>query len=71
MPLLPYYPGNGTKVLVGVRWIGEYPRGSDGCCAFCHGDPCAERSGPETHIGKFYAENPKAETCPMCDGRAT
>lgn len=38
-----------------VSYIAEYPRGGGphGTCAFCHGDPCAETSGPYAEISKY------------------
>ncbi len=56
--------------LVEVCSIGEFARGPDGLCAFCHGDPCNERPTEEdTPIKRFYKENEWANTCPCCDGR--
>ncbi len=49
----------------------EYPRGTDGTCALCQGDPCNEHSPPDSNIAKFYANNTWADTCPVCDGRPT
>jgi hypothetical protein len=69
--LVPFFPGNGERVMLEVSYLADYPRGTDGTCAFCHGDPCGERSAPDTDIMKYWAENTWAETCPMCDGRPT
>jgi hypothetical protein len=68
--LVPFLDGVG-EVMLTVIYIAEYPRGVDGTCAFCHGDPCAERSGPDTLIGKYFAEYSWAETCPCCAGKPT
>lgn len=71
--------GDGTQEYIEVACIAEYPRGADGLCAYCHGDPCAER--PEsagTQIGDFYWRARHAEwrvssylSCPCCEGRPT
>lgn len=65
--------GDGAEpdTVLDVIYIAEYPRGEDGTCAYCHGDPCAETSGPETLIGAYFARNKWAATCPNCDGRPT
>lgn len=56
--------------MVEVSWVSDYARGPDGRCAFCHGDSCAEKSGEDTPIGRYFKENEEwAETCPCCDGR--
>lgn len=69
--LVPWI-GDGTDgVLLTVIYIAEYPRGVDGTCAYCHGDPCAERSGPDSLIGAYFARNSWASTCPCCEGRPT
>ncbi|HEY0820998.1 MAG TPA: hypothetical protein VGD46_19585 [Rhizobacter sp.] len=49
----------------------EYPRGPDGLCALCKGDPCNEESEPDSLIARWWAANPHASTCPVCDGRPT
>jgi hypothetical protein len=67
--LVPFLGDGEDAVLLTVIYIAEYPRGLDGTCAYCHGDPCAERSGPETLIGDFFLRNGWAEACPCCDGR--
>jgi hypothetical protein len=58
-----------------VSYVSNYPRGSDGYCAFCHGDPCNERSNENSLIAKFYNDckesNNSVDTCPMCNGRAS
>jgi hypothetical protein len=66
-----FLPGNGTEVFVDVKYIAQFPRGADGTCAFCHGDPCNEESDSDSEIAKYFAETKNAETCPMCEGRAT
>jgi len=55
--------------MLSVIYLADFARGVDGTCAFCHGDPCAEFGGPTTLIGAYFARNPRAETCPLCDGR--
>lgn len=67
---VPYIIGDGTgEVMLSVAYVAEFPRDARGTCAFCHGDPLAERCGPETLIGAYFARNPTAETCPLCDGQ--
>lgn len=68
---VPYYIGDGSgRMFLYVAVIAQFPRDGDHLCAFCHGDPCAEHSGPETNIGAYFERNPRsAETCPLCDGR--
>jgi hypothetical protein len=51
--------------------MGDFPRDEEGTCAFCHGDPCAETSPPDSAIARYYRENPRAETCPTCAGQPT
>lgn len=64
--------GNGFEdVTLDVTYIAEYARGPGSTCAFCHGDPCAESSGEETDIRKFLIKNVYADTCPVCQGRAS
>jgi hypothetical protein len=53
---------------------GGFARGTDGQCAFCHGDPCAEWSEPNTPIYRYMRDadgryRPGRSTCPCCDGR--
>lgn len=68
--LVPFLPDERGPILLTVRYWADYLRGPDDTCAFCHGDPCAERSGPDTLIGNWFARNGSwAETCPCCDGR--
>lgn len=66
-----YCPGDGTTVELDVDYISDFPRGPDGTCAYCLGDPCAEQRPTHPRIASYYARNPNAATCPMCDGRAT
>ena len=62
----------GQSFEVVVAYISEFPRGKDGTCALCQGDPCAEdKSRKKTLIKKYYKENPNATTCPCCNGRPT
>ena len=64
----PGWPGH---VELEVDHIAQFPRGQDGTCAFCHGDPCAENSPPDSQIAQFFRRNRWAETCPCCEGRPT
>lgn len=73
---IPFLPGDGSgAVLLQVRYasFGGKLTGIDewGTCPYCHGDPCAEDSGPETLIGGYFQRNKYAETCPLCEGRPT
>lgn len=72
---LPFYVGDGSDVVrLTVRLplaMGDFPRGLEWTCAYCEGDPCAERSGPFAPITLYYHRNPRAVTCPMCAGRPT
>lgn len=71
-PLIPFYPGDGTEVPILVDHIDEYARGTDGTCAFCHGDPCAEDSPQDSPIWQYMHNHAYAPaTCPCCDGRPT
>jgi len=65
------YQETGKDTMLTVIYIAEFPRGIDGTCAYCHGDPCAEDSVPESLITKFFKRNSWAETCPCCNGRPT
>lgn len=74
MTLIKFYPGDGTTQMVDVEYVADYPRSPYdkglNTCAFCLGDPCAEDNPPvDSHIAQYYARNPHAATCPMCDGR--
>jgi hypothetical protein len=69
--LVPFL-GDGTDgVLLTVIYIAEYPRDVNDACAYCHGDPCALRAGPDTLIGAYFGRNSRATTCPCCEGRPT
>lgn len=62
------HPGDGTTHR---PHLGSCPLAApDGTCAFCCGDPCAE-DGDDTRIAEYYRRNPRAETCPVCEGRPT
>jgi len=68
---VPFLVGDGSgEVMLKVRYVADFPRDEDGLCPYCHNDPCAEHSGPDTLIGAYFKRNPKAETCPCCGGRA-
>jgi hypothetical protein len=71
MPLLQLTTGDGTFEYVSVNYWAQFPRWKDSTCAYCHGDPCNENSPPTSTIARYYARNPHAETCPVCDGRPT
>jgi hypothetical protein len=74
-----FMPGDGTRVVVDVAYVAsDFPRNPDGTCAFCLGDPCAEWSGPDSAIARWFARNLDSYrnahmdmTCPMCGGRPT
>ena len=71
VPVLTGY-GDG-EILLSVDYCCPRPQ-LDGVCAFCLGDPLNEfpdRDGASLHIKAFYGRHPKAETCPICDGRAS
>jgi hypothetical protein len=82
---VPNYIGDGSgRMFLYVLDIGGgFPRDAGNLCAFCHGDPCAERSGPETKIGAYFQRGAEREasygyarytlvnTCPLCQGRPT
>jgi hypothetical protein len=73
---VPFSPGDGTvQVLRVSRISGGFPRGADGTCAFCAGDPLGERSGNETLIGAFFLRvaqrHGEGDTCPCCSGKPT
>lgn len=70
MPKESFSPGDGTTVEIDVSRIADYPRGANGTCAFCAGDPCAEDGG-DTLIAAYFQRNPRAATCPMCGGQPT
>lgn len=54
-----------------VTHFSEYPRGTDGRCALCKGDPCAEYSAEDSLIALLYVLEPYTSTCPVCEGRPT
>ena len=70
---------DGTEIELNVERFYEYPRGEDGFCVLCKGDPCNEdppvEGEPETLIAMFYRtgeeEGEYAQTCPICDGKAS
>jgi len=57
--------------IVADSFYDEFVRGPDGRCALCQGDPCNEHSPAESLIAQFWAHNPDASSCPVCDGRPT
>lgn len=64
--------GRFERILLEVKHFAEYPRGRDGTCALCHGDPLNEKNpAADTLIKRFYEDNPGAQTCPVCFGKAT
>lgn len=71
MSKIKFYAGV-SEFHIKVDSIDEFPRGEDGTCALCKGDPCCEhKRSKNSLIAKFYKENPNAVTCPCCDGRPT
>ncbi len=68
---------DGTEVELEAVSFFEYPRGEDGFCVLCKGDPCNKATpvegDPETLIAMFYRTGKEngysAATCPVCDGR--
>lgn len=71
VPFLTGY-GDGALMLQVAYFAGGVLRNAEGVCAFCEGDPCNEYLNTEnSNIAEFYRQHPKAETCPMCDGRPT
>lgn len=77
---VPYIPGNGDvfpdgQVMLYVSDIAEFPRDIDNQCAFCHGDPCADRSPEDSYIWRYmntpwYPGASLPQVCPLCDGKA-
>lgn len=62
--------GDGSEIRLPVtRIAGGFARGPGGLCAFCAGDACGEDSAPDSPIARFFAANPIAPSCPVCDGR--
>lgn len=80
---VPFTAGDGISEYIEVSSIAEFPRGKNGRCAYCYGDPCAEYPvTPDTQqIHDFYLRNKLKresgksrwfpESCPCCGGRAT
>lgn len=72
--IVPILTGYGDdEIMVQVDYCSPRPQ-LGGACAFCLGDPCNEfpdRADSSKHIRAFYERHPKAETCPICDGRAS
>lgn len=48
----------------------DFPRGADGFCALCKGDPCAELGDGLIALVR-EATKRNFETCPVCKGRAS
>lgn len=72
LPLVRFMPGDGTEILREVSRIAAgFPRGANGTCAFCAGDPCAETSPEDAPISKYMRGGNWRETCPFCQGRPT
>lgn len=82
--LVQFLPGNGAEYMLPVIYIAaDFARGPDGTCAFCLGDPCAERDDAPERIQRYmngdYFHNDEweigafkhVEVCPFCEGRAT
>ena len=77
---VPFIIGDGTgETMLRVRYLtAEYPVGEDHTCAFCHGDPCAEHSDPDSQIAQYHERHAEDrlkyegcyDTCPACRGRA-
>lgn len=70
--LVPFFAADGGgAILLTVACWADYLRDVDNRCAFCHGDPCAERAGTNSLIYLYYQRCPWANTCPCCQGRPT
>lgn len=67
--------GEGERVILLVSYWAEYLRDINGLCAFCHGDPCADSSPPDSLIARERNCEPpwpsSFNTCPNCRGRPT
>ncbi len=64
--MVPVLLGDGTgEQMVKVKYWAEFLRGPDDTCAYCHGD------WDTGDIAAYFKRNPKAEACPVCDGRPT
>jgi hypothetical protein len=71
--LVPFL-GDGAKpttMLTIVYLTTDFPRGVDGTCAYCHGDPCNEDDNPDSLIAKYLDRNPWDIACPCCHGQPT
>lgn len=70
--LVPFSVGDGRpEILLTTTGWSDFLQDVNDECAFCHGDPCAERSNSKTLIGNYFARNSWAQTCPCCDGKAS
>lgn len=67
---MKFYIGK-EQVELEVEHFSEFPRGKDGLCALCKGDPCNEFSPPDSLIARWWKENPHGSTYPVCNGRAS
>jgi hypothetical protein len=67
--VVKFLPGDGYVYYAAVSYISDFPRGHDGTCAFCNGDPLAEGDGKSGNIGMYLEFNEDAEFCPICQGR--
>jgi hypothetical protein len=69
---VPFLPGNGTEVMLEVKYIAQFPKDKDSQCAYCHGDPLAEMEIPASkNIQDFKASLTYFEACPCCHGAAS
>lgn len=76
---VPFVIGDGSgDIMLDVKYITDgFARDADSCCAFCHGDPCAEYSPPESRIAQYHERHAVDrvkypgcyDTCPCCNGR--
>lgn len=68
---VPFLCGDGSeKVMLKVLYIADgFPRDAASYCAFCHGDPGNEAKVKGNLIAAYFKRNPRAETCPCCNGR--
>lgn len=57
------------EVWLDVKYIAEFARDAKGLCAFCHGDPCAESSPPDSLIARELEAATWRGACPCCEGR--
>jgi excinuclease UvrABC ATPase subunit len=67
---ISFWMENGIELACEAVSFYEFPRGKDGTCAFCKGDPCAELG---EGLIAIYVEFNKDwfETCPVCKGMPT